>query len=44
MALVGRILGEMFNGERPDDPELLRASSCAALGQLLHAATRRATA
>ncbi|MDT7671430.1 MAG: hypothetical protein QOC74_4213, partial [Pseudonocardiales bacterium] len=44
MALVGRILGEMFNGARPDDPELLRASSCAALRQLLHTATRRATA
>jgi hypothetical protein len=44
MALVGRILTEMFNGARPDDPELLRASSCAALRQLLHTATRRATA
>jgi hypothetical protein len=44
MVLVGRILTEMFNGARPDDPELLRASSCAALRQLLHTATRRATA
>jgi hypothetical protein len=43
IALVGRALSDMFEGSASDSPLLLRAGSCGALRQMLHAATRRAS-